>query len=274
MLEDDHAHLHVIILFNQKNICDVLNAESTPRKSMNDSQESPTIGQETMAQNWKRACTDFVQQKPCTSSIVGLCVLAFMVETLAWKSSVEIGGLSAGLVVQKFQLWRVVTYCILHANIAHLVLNMIALLQLGFTMEARMGPIGFLKANVLVNLIGASLYCFLCYALDFAISQSSFTKTIVIGYSGVLFGLVSVESIRAGISNAAKVNLYGVVHVPKWAVPWCLVVLMYLLVPGSSILGHISGILGGYIFRAVFFTRDDDFVDEDWVLGQYVSLPQ
>ena len=244
-------------------------------KNMTDNQEvETTTSQGTMVQNWKKACIEFVQKQPYTSSITGVCILAYIIQLFAWKNSIALGGLSAYLVVQKFQLWRVVTYCILHANVPHLVLNMIALLQLGFLMETRMGPVFFLKAIGLVNLIATVLYCAICYAVDLTLSQSTCINTITIGFSGILFGLLSIESMRGGISNAAKVSLYGIVNVPKWTVPWCLVALMYILIPSSSLLGHISGILAGYIFRITCFNMDDDFVDEYWVLGQYVSIPQ
>lgn len=242
--------------------------------NMTESQELGATGQLTMVQKWKKDCIEYVQNRPCTSSITGVCILTYIVQLVAWRNSIALGGLSAYLVVQKFQLWRVVTYCILHGNIAHLLLNMIALLQLGFLMENRMGPVFFLKAIGLVNLIATVLYCAMCYALDLTLSQSLFINTITIGFSGILFGLLSIESIRGGISNATKVSLYGIVNVPKWTVPWCLVALMYILIPTSSLLGHISGIVAGYIFRITCFNRDDDYVDEDWVLGQYVSIPQ
>ena len=153
----------------------------------------------------------------------------------------------------------------------HLLFNMIALFQLGFLMEVRMGPKGFLKAIMIINLVSVAVYCLLCYALDFATSGSSFTTTMTVGFSGILFGLLGIESIRGGISQATKVSLYGIVNVPKYAVPWCLVAIIYVVIPSSSLIGHISGIMSGYFFRLMCFNRDDDFVDEDWVLGQYIS---
>lgn len=227
----------------------------------------------SMVKGWKRVCTDFVKQRPCTSLTVALCTLTYVIRVLFRKeeSMDALGALSAYLVVQKYQIWRAVTYCIIHVNVTHLLFNMMALVHLGLVMEVRMGPVGFLKTMGMVSLVGVVLYCLFCYAVDFALSQTIYKTTLTVGFSGILFGLLSIESIRGGVSNASKVSLYGIVSVPKWAVPWCLLVLIFFLVPSSSLVGHLSGMLSGYIFRVVFFNRDDDFVDEDWVLGQYVA---
>jgi membrane associated rhomboid family serine protease len=203
-----------------------------------------------------------------TCVVAGLCCLIYIVSI-----PLQYGALSAYLLVQKLQVWRAITYCLLHANVIHLVFNVLALLQLGGSLERRVGPIGLLKVMGALNAISVILYCVGCYALDFVLDMdTAFTKASTVGYSIVLFGMLTVESVRLTHSRE-QVVLYGVIKVPKIVMPWVVVALMYLLVPHSSLIGHVCGVLSGYIFKLVFFNTDDnDYIEQTWAMNEYVSV--
>ena len=203
-----------------------------------------------------------------TCMTAGLCCIMYIVSV-----PLHYGSLSAYLLVQKLQAWRAVTYCFLHANAIHLAFNVLALLQLGGSLERRVGPIGLLKVMGALNAISVILYCLGCYGLDLALGMdTAFTKASTVGYSIILFGMLTVESVRLTHSRE-QVVLYGVMKVPKVVMPWIVVAFMYLLVPNSSLIGHVCGVLSGYIFKLVFFNTDDnDYIEQTWAMNEYVSV--
>lgn len=175
--------------------------------------------------------------------------------------------LSAHDVVRKYQLWRLLSYAVSHANLVHLLFNMVTLLQLG-GLERKLGSATqFLWMTFgVIPVLGGVLYISVIYAGEglgvlapWLQHQHVFdSKACVLGLSGVLLGLIVIESktivgldggsnidIRNNMSR--KVQLWGM-SVPSWSVPWILVVLVQVLVPHVSLIGHVSGIAMGYLF--------------------------
>lgn len=62
----------------------------------------------------------------------------------------------------------------------------------------------------------------------------------VIGFSGVLFGLIPVETVVQGVRSY---NVMGLVSIPAPLYPWALIVACQLLVRHVSFLGHLCGLL-------------------------------
>eukprot|EP01118_Nematostelium_gracile_P018078 TRINITY_DN7904_c0_g1_i3.p1 TRINITY_DN7904_c0_g1~~TRINITY_DN7904_c0_g1_i3.p1 ORF type:complete len:147 (+),score=12.57 TRINITY_DN7904_c0_g1_i3:49-489(+) len=65
-----------------------------------------------------------------------------------------------------------------------------------------------------------------------------------VGFSGILFGLTVTQTAS---SNESR-SLFGIVTVSSKIYPWVLLILIQLLLPGVSFLGHLSGILVGFIY--------------------------
>lgn len=66
-----------------------------------------------------------------------------------------------------------------------------------------------------------------------------------VGFSGVIFGLIPVES---RYSSATQRSFFGLFSVPTAAYPWVLLVLWQVLIPQSSFLGHLSGLAVGQLY--------------------------
>lgn len=60
------------------------------------------------------------------------------------------------------------------------------------------------------------------------------------GFSGVLFGLIVVETAQSG---APTCSILGLFSVPSPYFPWALLVFWQLLMPSVSFLGHLCGVL-------------------------------
>jgi membrane associated rhomboid family serine protease len=75
------------------------------------------------------------------------------------------------------------------------------------------------------------------------------THASSIGFSGVLFHLLVLEVYHPGHSQSAfqQRSIYGLFHVSPKYYPWALLLAAQFLLPNVSFLGHVSGILAGYI---------------------------
>lgn len=71
--------------------------------------------------------------------------------------------------------------------------------------------------------------------------------TAAVGYSGVLFTYATLETYH---SNVPTRSIFGLFNVPAKLYPWVLLVVLSLMLPGISFLGHLSGILVGIFFVA------------------------
>ena len=197
---------------------------------------------------------------PMTVGVVLLCCATFAVQFLVgfiWHISVEsLGCLSPYQAVQKFQLWRVVTHGLIHTSLAHLILNSIAAVQLGYVVERKAGSKEAMMRILASALIVESLfYIAVSYGVDGILllfgKHGGMSRHCVAGLSGVLFALLVLVSgpmplNMDGVQNADKVSLYGVVGVPKFAMPWILLALIQIVIPQASLLGHLCGIMAGY----------------------------
>eukprot|EP00887_Chlorella_sp_A99_P005875 scaffold1.g5875.t1 len=115
-------------------------------------------------------------------------------------------------VFYRLQLYRLATSAIFHAGILHLAMNMLAFVPIAASLER----------------------------LPF-----DFMRQCAVGLSGVIFGLVVID---AQSSGAVGRSIFGLFSVPARAYPWVLLVVWQLLVPASSFLGHLCGVLMGQLY--------------------------
>lgn len=203
---------------------------------------------------------DGIRKIPVTITLIGLCIVAFIAQHQQSFVAAfgDHGALSAHAIVQRFQLWRALTYCFMHANIPHILLNMTALFQLGYLLEPMLGSGMFLTCAATLNALSVVLYCAFCYLGDWVLPNSMalhLTRVSIVGMSSVLFGLMAIESIRS----------------QRQVVPWVILIVIQLSWNHHvSFLGHVSGILSGYMYH--YWHR---YYNEDYcLLTEYLILPQ
>lgn len=169
-----------------------------------------------------------------TIGVVAVTVAVFVLQML---SNSRLGsGLSGGVSeagwlygpdVVNGEWWRIITCGFLHAGIAHLLFNMLALWQLGTIVESFFGTLRF-AAIYLVSIIWGSAGALL-------LTPNSPT----VGASGGVFGLI-----------AALLVLqwrHRVTIVPDLWLWLGLNLVLTFTFPGISIGGHIGGIVGGVL---------------------------
>ncbi len=121
--------------------------------------------------------------------------------------------------------WRLVTSAFLHAGIAHLAFNMLALWYLGTALESYVGPLRFgliYLGSVLWGSAGALLFAPL---------------SPTVGASGGVFGIMAAILVlqrQRGISIVGDVGIWLGINL-----------IITFTLPGISIGGHLGGIVGG-----------------------------
>ncbi len=155
------------------------------------------------------------------------------------QAMIDLGANDPALTLGKLQLWRLLGAMFLHADLVHLVMNMMALLSLGALMERFAGP-----WRLLVVYLGAGLLGGLLSAWQ---SDGSFS----VGASGAILGLAGALLTAhwrrpRGFPKALAERLYGSLLKPVAFIFLLGITLSWL--PGPLRFdnwGHFGGLLGG-----------------------------
>ncbi|KAI7747349.1 hypothetical protein M8C21_007982 [Ambrosia artemisiifolia] len=187
-----------------------------------------------------------------TSVVVAVCSVIYLVCLLVgYDSFVEVCFLPSA-VISKFQVYRVFTSVLFHGSILHLVFNMMALVPLGTELERVMGSIRLLYMIVLLATTSAIFHLLITLIAAFnpVYSYYHFMDECAIGFSGVLFSMIVIETSLSGVQSR---SVFGLFNVPAKLYPWMLLVLFQLLMTNISLLGHLCGILSGFAYTYGLF---------------------
>ena len=128
-----------------------------------------------------------------------------------------------------------------HGGIFHIAMNMSSLLQLGMTMEVQFGSLQFLYLSLWSVVLVGVLYVSFCWLLSFVFGPSQLVASAV-GYSGVLFTYAVIE---ANHTTETSRSMFGLFSVPAKLMPFLLLVLLQVLLPNVSMVGHLAGVVVG-----------------------------
>ena len=205
-----------------------------------------------------------------TLGVAGAQLLLFFRELLPLALRRSLRAAAAGdvclqprRIVERLEVWRLLTGGVFHADQYHVCYNMASLLQKGAEMERSRGPIA--TAYYL-----AASYA-LCQLILLAMSVAlwSFTEvagpydTCTVGFSGVLFAL----KILLTHGQRGSTAFFGF-NVPIQYLAWSELLYIQLFVPRSSFLGHLAGILAGLVL-----VRIDENGGPSAVLGAFPPAP-
>jgi membrane associated rhomboid family serine protease len=127
--------------------------------------------------------------------------------------------------------WRLLTAAFLHIGIAHLALNMLALLLFGSELERALGRWRYL-AVYLLSALGGSV----------AIQLFGDPFVAVAGASGAIWGLMGAFAVLAFTQRG---DVRGIVTL------LVLNLAISVLVPGISLLGHLGGLVAGFVATSI-----------------------
>ncbi|KAL0333574.1 UNVERIFIED_CONTAM: Rhomboid-like protein 15 [Sesamum angustifolium] len=187
-----------------------------------------------------------------TSAIVVVCGIIYLVCLfVGYDSFVEVCFLPSA-VVSHFQVYRAYTAIVFHGSLLHVLFNMLALVPMGSELERIMGSIRLLYITILLATSNAILHLLMALVVahnPFSPDQSLMNQCSI-GFSGILFSMIVIET---SLSGAQSRSVFGLFNVPaKWYV-WILLVVFQLLMTNVSLLGHLCGILSGYAYTFGLF---------------------
>ncbi|XP_063223924.1 rhomboid-related protein 4-like isoform X2 [Bacillus rossius redtenbacheri] len=131
-----------------------------------------------------------------------------------------------------------------HGDDMHLYYNMISFLMKGRSLERRYGSPNFAFLLIVLSLLTSVTYVALGVLGELVFDDSYYATVCAIGFSGVIFALKVVTSAE----EAPGMTMVGGVMLPLKYATWAELVLIHLLVPRSSFMGHLAGILAGLAY--------------------------
>lgn len=127
---------------------------------------------------------------PLTPAVKVLLIanVAMFLASLAFPVLKLYFGLMPGAVLEQFAWWQPVTYMFLHADIFHILFNMLALWMFGVELERMWGTRFFVKYYAVTG-IGAALVTIAVSLLPFGFADHMY-GAVTIGASGAVYGLL------------------------------------------------------------------------------------
>lgn len=142
-------------------------------------------------------------------------------------------GANYGLLVHQGQYWRLLSGTFLHANLIHLLFNMLVLFDVGPAVEEMYGQARFLTLYLLAGICGS-----------LASYWWNFPFTFMVGASGALFGLIGVMVAYGYRHRTALAQQIKTMYV-RWAIYG---LVFGFLMPGVDNAAHVGGLIGGVAF--------------------------
>uniref|UniRef100_A0A3P8V9M1 Rhomboid domain containing 1 n=1 Tax=Cynoglossus semilaevis TaxID=244447 RepID=A0A3P8V9M1_CYNSE len=131
-----------------------------------------------------------------------------------------------------------------HGDDWHLYFNMVSFLWKGMKLERQLGGAWFLYLLSVFSLLTGIVYLVLEAALTELTEDPSYSMTCAVGFSGVLFAL----KVLNNHYNPGGVTYVVGIPISNSHASWVELVLIHITSPGTSFVGHLSGILVGLLY--------------------------
>ena len=156
-----------------------------------------------------------------TNILIGINVLMYLITALVSKN----------LLIDRGQVWRLLTCAFLHGGLLHIAFNMYALKIIGAEVEYAFGKVKYIIIY-LISAIGSSIFSYMFNP-----------ASISVGASGAIFGLFG-AMIIFGIRNKNKIGKEYIINLAQ-------VVIVNIII--GIILSNIdnSAHMGGLVFGAI-----------------------
>ncbi|HEX7021717.1 MAG TPA: rhomboid family intramembrane serine protease [Trueperaceae bacterium] len=138
----------------------------------------------------------------------------------------------AGAIPEEHALWRYLSYAFVHANLLHIGLNSWVLFDIGRIYEARRHWGNLLAAFVIGAIMGA-------YFTTIATSGGA----PLVGASAGVLGIAGALLADALRSRSAQDR-----YLTRALFQWIVIIVIFSLVPGVSLWGHVGGLIGGLLW--------------------------
>lgn len=162
-------------------------------------------------------------------------------------------------IVFDMQIWRSFTGALAHFEGLHLLFNMTTLYTFGNTLESTFGSVPFLFYNICMIPLTTIIMIGLIYLQIRLKRNDQYAQTSSVGFSGVLFAWSVVSSLESyaicpipfapDMCFATTTYNIGFITLKFNLGPFIQLLLMQFIMPRASFIGHLSGIICGFIFH-------------------------
>lgn len=183
--------------------------------------------------------SQYIRLYPFVTALLAINILVYIVTGLPIQGSRYLynTGVGYNLFISDGEWWRLVTPMFLHAGLMHLLFNMFSLFIFGPELERVAGKARFLTIYLLSGIF-ANVASFFLGGPDFA----------HVGASGAIFGIFGAFGALVYYTKNAFPQLRQIM------LPIIIIsVIMTFLQPGVNVIGHIAGLIVGFIIGLSYF---------------------
>jgi membrane associated rhomboid family serine protease len=167
-------------------------------------------------------------------------------------------------ILHKHQYYRLITHHFFHADFIHIASNMIFFYIVGRGLEKKLGSVYFfisiVCSMIFISLVYITVVLSMKYFIVelFGFKEYNYDFYCSIGFSGILFSLFYLQCSLPTVRDSHS-YFFGLIPIKAIYSPFCYLILIQLLNPKASFVGHLAGIVCGYLMRAgliqIFFPR-------------------
>jgi len=174
-----------------------------------------------------------IKRLTLTEILIGINVVMFLLTQIVDMATGD-GLLRLGAKVNALiglgEYWRLLSAMFLHADLMHLIFNMMALYILGKDIERFFGKKKFLVIYFLSGLVGSAASYFL-------------VDSVSVGASGAIFGLMGANLFLYKLNPLVYKRIYG----SDLLILIGINLVLGLIRPNIDMAGHIGGLIAGFI---------------------------
>ncbi|KAJ9574519.1 hypothetical protein L9F63_008313, partial [Diploptera punctata] len=165
--------------------------------------------------------------------------------------------ISAEAIIKQRDYRRLFLSIVEHGSDMHLYYNMISFLVKGRSLERRYGSTNFAFLLVMISALTSAMYVGLGAGLAKFLQDDYYMMSCAIGFSGVIFALKVLTSSEQPNGSEYIAGMW----IPKKYAAWVELLIIHLLVPNASFMGHLAGILAGLVYTSTpIGTIMDEFI--------------
>jgi membrane associated rhomboid family serine protease len=169
-----------------------------------------------------------------------------------------------GLRPANYSLWNNFSYMFLHADISHLLGNMVFLLIFGFSLEIILGVGKYLGVYLLTGLASGAFYTALNLNSYMPLIGASGAVSGLMGSYAVIYGFKRIQFFYWFLSFFNYIKLPALIVLPVWILKeiW-----EYTSDAGSSVayMAHVGGLVSGALLAFVF--KHQTRMNQDYLTG-------